>query len=200
INMCGRFNVIDDPLTKLVSELLDMKFTAQSNSDVRPTNGVSTVVHSGQQFEKLELGWGIKPNWAKRLIINAQAESVATKPTFREAFASHRVVVPCSGWYEWTSEVDENQGEELKQGTKQKYWFNSADGFPLYMAGIALESQKKLVTLTTASNEQCSLYHPRMPFLVPSYAIEAWLTTPPEQCASFLLNQWQDELSITRCG
>ncbi|MGF1695271.1 SOS response-associated peptidase [Vibrio lamellibrachiae] len=187
--MCGRFNVIDDPLTKLVSELLDMQFTTQSNSDVRPTNMVSTVGHSKQAYKQLELNWGIKPSWAKRVIINAQAESVSTKSTFREAFENHRVIVPCSGWYEWRTE----------QGSKRKYLFGNADGSPLYMAGIALESQQKLVTLTTTSNNQCQPYHHRMPFLVPSFAIEEWLTVPSSQCVQLLTNYWDEELLIKHC-
>ncbi|MHA2939169.1 SOS response-associated peptidase family protein [Vibrio sp. RC27] len=48
---------------------------------------------------QLNLNWGIKPNWAKRLIINALAESVSVKSTFRAVFENSRVVVPCAGWY-----------------------------------------------------------------------------------------------------
>ncbi len=61
----------------------------------------------------MDLSWGIKPSWAKRIIINAQAETVSIKPTFTHSFEKHRVIVPCSGWYEWREE----------QGKKVKYLF-----------------------------------------------------------------------------
>ncbi|WP_295893745.1 SOS response-associated peptidase [uncultured Vibrio sp.] len=184
--MCGRMNIIDDPLAQVVSDLLGIAFTTQSNPDVRPTDRVSAVSHTESGFEQLDLAWGIKPSWSKRVLINAQAETVASKPTFRAGFELGRVVVPCSGWYEWREE----------NGKKQKYLFRSADGSPLYMAAVALESNQNVVTLTTQPNSQCEPYHHRMPFLVPHYAIEAWLTTPARECESFLTNQWQEELDI----
>ncbi|MEZ9233363.1 SOS response-associated peptidase [Vibrio amylolyticus] len=188
-SMCGRMNIIDDPLTQVVSDLLGIAFTARSNSDLRPTDPVSTVAHCNGGYKQLELNWGIKPSWSKTLIMNAQSETVASKPTFRAGFEHSRVIVPCSGWYEWREE----------KGKKQKYLFHSIDGSPLYMAAVALESNTKVVTLTTKPNEQCMPYHHRMPFLVPPFAIEAWLTTPANECQSYFSNQWQGELKIVHC-
>nr|WP_284676505.1 SOS response-associated peptidase family protein [Vibrio sinus] len=100
VDMCGRLNVIDDPLPKIVSDMLGSDFSAETNTDLRPTQNVSTVMCLNNALQQVDLQWGIKPDWAKRIIVNAQAETVATKPTFRQAFHISRVVVPCSGWYE----------------------------------------------------------------------------------------------------
>ncbi|MCH2160094.1 MAG: SOS response-associated peptidase [Oleiphilaceae bacterium] len=104
----------------MLSEALGVEFHPKTNNDLRPTQTVSTIAANGS-LHQLDTTWGIKPSWAKRILINAQAETVAEKPTFRRAFADRRCVVPCSGWYEWSS-VD---------GAKTKYLFESKDGSPL---------------------------------------------------------------------
>lgn len=87
--MCGRLNVIDDPLNRLVSEMFGIRFTARTNHDLRPTQTVATVAVSHGEVAQLDLIWGTQPYWAKSLIINAQAETVAVKATFAAAFEQH---------------------------------------------------------------------------------------------------------------
>ncbi|MBY8032563.1 SOS response-associated peptidase [Vibrio fluvialis] len=184
--MCGRLNVIDDPLCRIVCEKLGINFKTTTNTDLRPTQDVSAVGVQNGELVQRDLPWGIKPEWAKRLIINAQAETVAVKPTFANAFEFNRVIVPCSGWYEWREE----------HGKKVKYLFSQGEKKVLYMAGIALESGSKLVTLTTKPNEQCSEYHHRMPLLIPDDAVMTWVAGNPEQVFPLLNNEYQDELRI----
>lgn len=185
--MCGRLNIIDDPLAEAVSAALGMSFFAQTNTDLRPTQSVSVVGRSDYSPHQFELLWGIKPNWANRVIINAQAESVASKPTFSEPYSSHRVVVPCSGWYEWKEE----------KGGKQKYLFSDIEDAPLFMAGIALTNNQNLVTLTTQPNPQCVTIHHRMPLLLRDNDVESWLYGSVEQANALLSLPYQKELKIT---
>lgn len=184
--MCGRLNVIDDPLAKAVSDLLGISFSPENNTDLRPTQNVSTVICANNAIQQLDLPWGIKLEWAKRIIVNAQAETVATKPTFRQAFQTSRVVVPCSGWYEW----------RIEEGKKQKYHFTSRDKSPLYMAAIALEGNQKLVTLTTKPNQQCAEYHHRMPLLIQSNQVEQWLISSANDVGTLLRSEWNEQLFI----
>ncbi|WP_375753770.1 SOS response-associated peptidase [Vibrio sp. HN007] len=161
--MCGRLNITDDPFAQLVSEIVGVPFRTKANNDLRPTESVSVFRGEGSTLGQQDLSWGIKPDWAKRVIINAQAESVAVKPTFRNAFQRSRVIVPCSGWYEWSA-ID---------GTKKKYLISDPEHKPLFMAGIALGD--KLVTLTTKPNKQYAEYHHRMPLLIPGDALQLWV-------------------------
>ena len=181
--MCGRLNVVNDPLCQLVTEQLGFKFDTPSNTDLRPTQQVATVTttanHNG--LHQLNTLWGIQPNWANRIIINAQAETVATKPTFKMAFKQHRCVVPCSGWYEW----QQHEG----QPRKTKYLFAEANQQPLYMAAIYFphrEEQAHLVTLTTAPTEQCAPYHSRMPLLIRPNEIGFWLNSDADALTPLL--------------
>ena len=178
--MCGRLNITDDPLTKMVSEALGIKFQTDTNHDLCPTQRVSTVACNGA-LHQLETTWGIKPQWSKKLLVNAQAETVATKPTFKKAFTEHRCVVPCSGWYEWSS---------FSGDGKKKYLFESDEDRPVYMAGIyypILGQMPELVTLTTKPNEVCARYHHRMPLLIPEKAVEDYLRLPADMIAALLI-------------
>lgn len=185
--MCGRLNIIDDPLASLVSSALGIRFFSQTNTNVCPTQSISVVGKNDGTLQQLQLVWGIKPDWATRVIINAQAESVATKRTFQSAFVHSRVVVPCSGWYEW-------KGEKEK---KQKYLFSDDNNKPIYMAGIALEQGRNLVTLTTKPNKQCAEVHHRMPLLVSETSVEEWLCGSLDLARDLLHQSYQRELKIT---
>jgi putative SOS response-associated peptidase YedK len=152
--MCGRINVYGEPLSNAVSSALNIDFNAPTNHDLYPTQTVSTVAFKNGMHQ-LDTTWGIKPQWSKKLLINAQSETAAVKQTFKRAFAENRCVVPCSGWYEWSTAAGEG---------KQKYLFDNLEGSPLYMAGIyypQAEASPELVTLTTKPTELCAKYHHR---------------------------------------
>ncbi|MDN7135978.1 SOS response-associated peptidase [Pseudidiomarina terrestris] len=172
--MCGRLDINDHQLTRFVSEQLGLNFTTQTNHDLRPTQQVEIVAYE-QELQQLSSSWGIQPQWAKRPLINAQAETAATKPTFKAAFKLHRCVVPCSGWYEWKAEEG--------QSKKTKYLFTHPDEQPFYMAGLYFpmtDGENRLVTLTTAPTPQCLEYHHRMPLLVRPDEVTFWLTSNAE--------------------
>jgi len=116
----------------------------------------------------LNVQWGIKPNWARKLLINAQSETVAQKKTFKRAFKERRCLIPCSGWYEWK---------------KQKYLFTDPTESPLLMAGMVFESEgfPQLVTLTTKPNKKCAEIHQRMPVLIKPEDVNYWFNSMPEE-------------------
>ncbi len=189
--MCGRLNVVSDPLCQLVTEHLGFKFDAPTNRDLRPTQAIEAIALDEQQsLQQITTSWGIQPAWAKRLLINAQAETVAEKPTFKHAFKHHRCVVPCSGWYEWK----QHQG----QPRKTKYLFAPEQHQPAYMAAIFYphdELGAQLVTLTTAPTEFCADYHHRMPLLIRPNEVEFWLRSEPEALAPLLITP--DDINLS---
>ncbi len=185
--MCGRLNVIDDPLCSIVCKTLGMNFKTTTNRDLRPTQDVATIGLQHGELKQLDLPWGVRPDWAEHIIFNARAETVSVKSTFAEAFEFNRVLIPCSGWYEWREE----------HGKKVKYLFSLGDSKVLYMAGIALENGSKLVTLTTKANEQCSEYHYRMPLLIEPECIMKWISETPEEAFPLLNKDYKEVLTIT---
>jgi putative SOS response-associated peptidase YedK len=207
--MCGRFNVIDDPITQSIMELLGIKFEVTTNDNVCPSELVSTLSLSNGKITQINSNWGIKPDWANKLLINAQSETVAQKKTFKQAFLSHRCLIPLSGWYEWLSN---------DQGKKQKYLFSN-DEQVFYMAAIMFQKQsepevnlaldlfgeplektqpnKQFVSLTTRANHQCQPIHSRMPLIIPKDRIRQWLDSENEQAVE-LLHAELPSINITK--
>ena len=72
--MCGRFS-INKSLTPIVSELFNTPFNVETNDNLIPSQSVATIINSDSKYHQVNALWGIKPNWSKKLIINAQAET-----------------------------------------------------------------------------------------------------------------------------
>ena len=132
--------------------------------------------------------WGFVPGWAKEVkagkpLINARAETVADKPSFKNAFRRRRCLVPASGFYEWQGDTP---------GRKQPYYVPRADGGLVAFAGIweywmgqdgsELES---MAIITTGANEALASIHHRMPVVVAQNDFDRWLD--PDQSAADLL-------------
>ncbi|WP_116472827.1 SOS response-associated peptidase [Zobellella maritima] len=190
--MCGRF-ALDIELSTQVGARLGIAFNTPPNDDVRPTHTVATVAWLDDRLQQLNTHWGIKPEWATHWLINAKAETVTGKKTFARAFAEHRCLVPCSGWYEWRDEGGPR---------KQKYRFEHASGDELYMAGIWYparehEASPALVTLTTQPDELCAQYHNRMPLLIAAEHIHYWFGSTPEQLTPLLTPTTNTQIAVT---
>jgi len=107
-----------------------------------------------------------------KLLINARSETAARLPTFREAYAGRRAVVPADGFYEW----------EGPPSARRPSWFHRPDGAPLLLAAIASpgpDGQTAFAILTTASVEPVARLHDRMPVILPPEALDAWLADGP---------------------
>jgi len=123
------------------------------------------------------LHWGLVPHWAKdpsigTKLINARGESVAEKPSFREAFKKRRCLVPANGFFEWKAEGK----------IKQPHFISLKSGVPMAMAGL-WESWKSpdgeivrtVCIVTIGANELMAPIHDRMPVLVAPEHWQSWL-------------------------
>lgn len=109
--MCARFYLrpsVDEILAFLgatAEEGLDMSLPRWN---IAPTQDVLTVVQTPSGRTLRALRWGLVPPWWRDdklpVFVNARAESIAEKPSFRGAFKARRALVPASGFYEWTTE------------------------------------------------------------------------------------------------
>ncbi len=164
--MCGRFGIAPD-LPKVVERDFETSFQFDADSNICPSRLLPTIIATEDGFQQLNGTWGIKPTWSKKLLINAQCETVDQKPTFKYSYLNYRCIIPMSYWFEWCAAEG--------QSKKVKYKFSSMDHQPLYMAGIYYpvgEGEANIVSLTTIPTDQCKQYHHRMPLLVNNQ----WLT------------------------
>jgi putative SOS response-associated peptidase YedK len=177
--MCGRFT-LRTPSNLLVQQFLlpiDPQWHPRYN--IAPTQPIAVVRLSedGAGREGVQLRWGLVPSWAKDAkigsrMINARAETVAEKPSFRSAFKRRRCLVPADGYYEW-----------LKTGGgKQPYFIRLLDERPFAFAGLweywegSGEGPLQTCTIiTTTANERTADIHLRMPVILDEQDYEPWL-------------------------
>jgi len=174
--MCGRYT-LRTPVDNLAErfEIDDAPSSIAASYNIAPTQGVATVlVEDGKR--KLEmLHWGLIPSWADdpsvgNKMINARAESVAEKPSFRKAFRNHRCLVLADGFYEW---------QKTGNG-KQPYYIRMEDDSPFAFAGLWESWQnsrdiRSTTIITTDANDVVSPIHNRMPVILHPEDYELWL-------------------------
>jgi putative SOS response-associated peptidase YedK len=183
--MCGRFTLHTSP--SQLAELFDLPETPLlvPRYNIAPTQPVGIVRLNSQmgQREWALVHWGLVPSWSKdpsigARLVNARAETVDEKPSFRAAFRRRRCLVPADGFYEW----------QRTGGQKQPYHIQIGDGQPFAFAGLweywegadgsGLES---CTILTTGANELMAPIHDRMPVVVAPEDYADWLGPGTEQ-------------------
>lgn len=132
--------------------------------------------------------WGLVPHWAKdtaigNRLINARAETIATKPAFRDAYRHRRCLVPADGFYEWK-----------KQGRgKQPYYIHRKDDQPFAFAGLweswTCPDKQPLETftiITTEPNDLLRPIHNRMPVVLFGDDMAEWVEGDVDTAAEHL--------------
>jgi putative SOS response-associated peptidase YedK len=219
--MCGRYAASRQPQD--LAGLFDVQKWETTEAlapswNVAPTANVYAVLErsdkesgSGSPVRQLRvLKWGLVPSWAKvpdgaAKMINARAETVHEKPTFKRPFAARRCLVPADGYYEWVTGKDERQLEERgkrKRPRKQPYYVTPVDGSVMAMAGLfefwrdrtlpdghpqawwatctVITTEAETSTFPGANGadgpQALADIHPRMPLVLPADRWDAWLS------------------------
>ncbi|OYT69993.1 MAG: hypothetical protein CFK52_12465 [Chloracidobacterium sp. CP2_5A] len=176
--MCGRYT-LTTPQPELLRRFgLD---GAQGETcpryNIAPTQLVA-VVFDDAPMTLSAARWGLLPAWRKDAtgppLINARAETLRAKPSFRESFRRRRCWVLCDGFYEWRKRPD---------GGTTPFRAVLADGGPFAMAGLWDERiaadgapQRSCAVVTTQANALLADLHERMPVILTPAEERAWLT------------------------
>lgn len=177
--MCGRFAFYSP------SEATAALFGSTTSTEVvpryniAPTQFLAAVRRDEQDAPELAmLRWGLVPFWAKdpsigNRMINARSETVAEKPSFRNAYKKRRCLILADGFYEWRKEGD----------GKTPYYISLADGSPFAFAGIwenwnskeSDESLQSAAIITAAASDFMVQLHQRMPVVLRPEQAARWL-------------------------
>ena len=181
--MCGRFT------TKMTWAELVALYRLTMNApphnmplryNICPTDPVDVVTETDGKRELSQMRWGLVPRWWSKPLkelraatFNARAETVETKPFFRDAFKRNRCLIPMSGYYEW---------QNTTHG-KQPWYFTARDDLPLTAAGIwdpwkngdTGETLLSCSMIITEPNTSVAEVHDRMPVLLSQERFEPWL-------------------------
>jgi putative SOS response-associated peptidase YedK len=183
--MCGRIVQASGPLRLAIVDGLDVRDERTSNNVPRRYNGAPSqhllVIRENDRTGERSLDlltWGLIPNWCQdlnggRKPINAKAETIADKPTFRDAYRLRRCIVPVDGFFEW----------QATKGGKQPYAIAMKDGSPFGLAGlwenwrdpISREWIRTFTIITVPSNDLISRIHDRMPAILDRRDSDRWL-------------------------
>ncbi|GJM38950.1 MAG: DUF159 family protein [Acidimicrobiales bacterium] len=189
--MCGRFasTTPPDQLANYFGAALAEHLVEDEdapNFNVAPTQGVYTVFEDGGVRRLDTFHWGLVPFWAKdpkigSRMINARAETIAEKNSFKRPFARKRCIIPADGFYEWMK-VD-------GQKRKQPMYMSRVDGEPFAFAGLwevwkdrnhtdedgnPLELSSCTI-ITGEPNDRVAEVHDRMPVMLPPDVWDQWL-------------------------
>ncbi|MBZ0274071.1 SOS response-associated peptidase [bacterium] len=182
--MCGRYAGGDggEPNAELLIRVLKIirdnpDIFPPRRDNISPTQSAPIVRERDGGRHVDELRWGLVPKWVKdpkdlkAPLINARGESVATKPSFREAFRRRRCLVPAAGFYEWK-----------KDGAKKiPHFIRREDEGMMMFAGLWEHWEKgdeaidSYTIITTDALPGLRELHDRMPVIVSPNDFDAWL-------------------------
>jgi len=197
--MCGRYT-LSCPPEDLVAEFgVDVPAGMEPRYNIAPTQPVPIIGRAESGAKRIALvRWGLVPPWATsprevKHTINARAETLLSRPAFRDAFVNRRCLVLADGFYEWRRE----------NGARQPFRIRRRDGRPFAFAGIweqwsgpGAAPLFSCAIITTPPNPLVAPIHDRMPAILGPAARDAWLdaSADPVELAARLAPYAADEL------
>ena len=210
IAMCGRFLLRTPPeswpadlVSNLDGEFSDIRLQPnltglfEPRQNVSPTQSVLAIVQpkAGGLRELRALRWGLVPSWAKdrsigAKMINARAETVDEKPSFRTAFSRQRCLIPADGYYEWIKTDDGKQPMLIERQSSDLFCFAGLweqnrsltydkEAQAVREGGDEAQIQSRPLStctiITTAANPSMQSIHDRMPVIIEPSEYVRWL-------------------------
>jgi putative SOS response-associated peptidase YedK len=180
--MCGRFNLTATPERAKEAFNLPSLFDFEPGYNITPGQDILAIVPSDEAIDAnhynqaVQLFWGLIPSWSKdrkirHSLINARAETITEKPSFRSAFQKRRCLIPATGFFEW---------QQTEQG-KQAYHIARPDHNTFAFAGFwehweqGGETVYSCTIITTSANQLMLPIHNRMPVILDQQNYVKWL-------------------------
>ena len=199
--MCGRFNLIATKTQIMEHFCLQRLADYQPDYNIAPGQKIITVVRLEDSSNKaVNLHWGLIPSWSKDRkiashLINARAETLTEKPSFRKAYQQRRCLIPATGFFEWQSTETGKHPYHIHQPAYALFAF----------AGLweHWEHQQETVysctIITTAASDKIAPIHDRMPVIIHPDFYDRWLdkTNTAVEMADFLAADGYKAMQLT---
>ena len=177
--MCGRFTLTAD-LDHIEERFsfrraANVSFTPRYN--IAPSQPILAVINDGEERRAGFLRWGLIPSWSKdeaigNRMINARAETIAEKPSFKRALQKRRCLVVADGFYEWKAEGKKKTPMCISLMSRALFAFAGLWETWKAPTGEAIHS---CTIITTTPNALMESIHTRMPVILPRAAEAVWL-------------------------
>jgi putative SOS response-associated peptidase YedK len=187
--MCGRYHLTATPENIVAHFQLQRPPRNQPNFNISPAQKILCIVELDDGSRKaVNLFWGLVPSWAKDTkisshLINARAETIREKPSFRAAFHKRRCLIVATGFYEW----------QKRPSGKQAYNLHRTDNNLFAFAGLWEHWQHDQETLysctiiTTAATDLMQPIHERMPVIITGDQYDYWLNKAASEAETYQL-------------
>ena len=173
--MCGRYyftRVSEDEKLDAVNKYMEKNYPGEyKTGEIFPGDIVPAVIDRQGKIVAVPAGFGFPGYQDNKLIINARSETAVEKKTFADNLRERRVILPASGFFEWSHD-----------GKKTKYYFTVESMQAIYLCGIykIVDGKPRFVILTRAANESMIETHDRMPVIVDENSVRPYLTDRDE--------------------
>lgn len=174
--MCGRFTQTHSGQALAKAFGLSVAPDIPPRYNIAPSQSILVVRAGESGREVIAMRWGLIPSWMKEppkdaRLINARADTVAVKPSFRAAFKRRRCLIPADGFYEWQKLGDR----------KQPYYIRYRDHHVFAFAGLWEHWEREggavqsCTIITTDANALMRPIHERMPVILDPKDYGPWL-------------------------
>jgi putative SOS response-associated peptidase YedK len=189
--MCGRFTLTWDEWRRVTTELgIDdgeaIAASYRPRFNIAPTDEHFIVTSEYERRKVQRARWGLVNRWATdnrraSQCINAKAETLEERASFREAFQQRRCVVPADGFFEWTG----------PKSRRQPFWIHPKDDGLMLFAGLyetwyptRNQPEVTFTIVTCAANATIAAIHNRMPVILDEGGAEDWMNPHEAQPSS----------------
>jgi putative SOS response-associated peptidase YedK len=202
--MCGRYT-----LTRRQQEVAErfgvrqLSVELEPRFNIAPTQRVAVIRQSEDNEPTLDvMRWGLVPFWVTDLksakpFINARAETVASKPSFKKSLVNRRCIIPADGFYEWRKEGKLKIPMYIHSPDRSLIGFAGLwDIWKDRETGAVLNS---CTIITTTANDTVSPVHDRMPVILKPEDESRWLDPSlqqPEEIMKFLVPAPNERLTM----
>ena len=189
--MCTRFffytRIIDDHQLEVRFNVEGFKYKLiLPRYNIAPTQTIGAITETPEGRQLVGMRWGLVPSWAKdasigNKMLNARAETVAEKPSFRKSFQRKRCLIPATGFYEWVPEGKAKTPMCIMLKSEEIFAF--AGLWDVWRQPDKTELASCTI-ITCEPNEFMKPIHNRMPVILTREAEEMWLdpdVTEPEK-------------------
>ena len=176
--MCGRYT-LTKPFKAIVTHFKakTSQLGFQERFNIAPAQTVPAIIQKENERRLCVLRWGLVPHWAKdesvgMKTINARAETISEKPSFRDSFRSKRCLIPADGFIEWARKTKDKTPKYINLKSNELFG----------MAGLWAEWNgngqpiKTFSIITTEANDLIGKVHHRMPVILNPENYSDWLS------------------------
>lgn len=175
--MCGRFTrTAETPEIAVQFGVKEVTSDLGPSYNIAPTQDIAVIISEGEK-RLVQVRWGLIPAWADdpkigNRLINARAETLVEKPSFKNAFRKRRCLIVADGFYEWQKSGATKKPIYIRLKSGRAFGFAG-----LYETWISPDGEEvtTCTIITTEPNELMKPIHNRMPVIVPKDKEDIWL-------------------------